>query len=222
MIARTLAAAALATLALARAVPAQDGPAKPVARTPPTALEAGIVEELNQVRTDPAGYAAYLEVLLPQFDGTLRRTPEGFLQSREGAAAVREAIGALRGTAPMAPLQPSPGLSAAARDLVRDQASTGGMGHDGSDGSTPSERISRYGRWGGALSENVSYSAFATVGPRDVVVQLLVDDGVPGRGHRRNILDPTMRLVGVACGRHARFAMVCAMDHVREYQEGPP
>lgn len=220
--ARTLAAVVLATLALACAAAAQDGPPKPAPSTPLTALEAGIVEELNRVRSDPAGYAAHLEALLPQFDGTLRRTADGLLQSREGAAAVREAIGALLGTAPMAPLQRSPGLSAAARDLARDQASSGGMGHDGSDGSTPADRANRYGRWGGALSENVSYSAFATVSPRDVVVQLLVDDGVPGRGHRRNILEPTMRRVGVACDRHARFAAVCVMDHAREYQEGPP
>lgn len=222
MMVRTLAAVVLATLALAGAAQAQDGPPKPAARPPLAALEAGIVEELNRARTEPAGYAEHLEALLPQFDGTLRRTPEGLLQSREGAAAVREAIATLRGTTPMAPLQRSPGLSAAARDLARDQASSGSMGHEGSDGSTPADRVNRHGRWGGALSENVSYSAFASVGPRDVVVQLLVDDGVPGRGHRRNILDPTMRQIGVGCGPHARFAVVCVMDHAREYQEGPP
>lgn len=187
--------------------------------TAQTTLEAAIVEEINRVRTDPSGYAALLEALLPEFEGTLRRTPNGLLQSFEGPASVREAVATLRATAPMPPLRLSAGLSAAARDLARDQSSTGGVGHEGSDGSNPETRISRYGRWGGALSENVSYSAFATATARDVVIQLLVDDGVPGRGHRRNILDPTMRLIGVACDRHARFAVVCVMDHVREFME---
>lgn len=187
---------------------------------PPSALEAGIVEELNRVRTDPAAYAVHLEALLPAFDGKDLRTPHGLLETREGAAAVREAIRALRATEPIGPLRRSSGMSAGAKDLARDQGITGATGHDGSDGSTASDRVNRYGRWDGRLSENVSYSAYATVTARDVVVQLLVDDGVRNRGHRVNILDPAMQVVGVACGAHPRYAVVCVMDHARAYREG--
>jgi uncharacterized protein YkwD len=122
----------------------------------------------------------------------------------------------------MPPLSLSAGLSAAARDLVRDQAESGGLGHRGSDGSSPADRVGRYGQWGGALSENVSYNAYPNTDAREVVTQLLVDDGVPGRGHRRNILDPTMRRVGVSCGRHPTFPLVCVMDHARDYEEAQP
>jgi uncharacterized protein YkwD len=185
----------------------------------PTALETGIVEELNRVRTDPAGYAAFLEALLPQFDGKVWRSPQGLLETEEGARAVREAIAALRRTAPMSPLERSPGLGAAAHDLVRDQGTSGDMGHEGSDGSTPGDRVSRHGRWDGGISENISYSGYATVGGRDVVIQLLVDDGVRSRGHRHNILDPDMRFVGVACGPHPHAAVMCVMDHAQQYDE---
>jgi uncharacterized protein YkwD len=188
----------------------------------PTALEAGIVEELNRLRADPAGYAAHLEALLPLFDGRVLRTSHGLLETEEGARAVREAIRALRGTAPMGRLTRSPGMSAGARDLARDQGASGATGHTGSDGSSASDRVNRYGRWDGTLSENVSYSGYGTVSARDVVIQLLVDDAVPNRGHRKNMLDPAMRVVGVACGPHGRFALVCVMDHAREFAEAVP
>jgi uncharacterized protein YkwD len=195
------------------------GPVR-VQERPHATLEAAIVEELNRVRTDPVGYAAHLEALLPQFDGKVWRSAHGLLETEEGPAAVREAMRVLRATAPMGSLRQSPGLSAAARDLVRDHGASGAMGHTGGDGSSPADRAGRHGRWGGGLSENVSYSGYATVGARDVVIQLLVDDGVRSRGHRANVLDPAMRLVGVACGPHPRFALMCVMDHAEEYEEG--
>jgi len=187
----------------------------------PTPLEAGIVEELNRVRTDPAGYAAHLEALLPAFDGKVLRTPHGLLETSEGAAAVRETIRVLRATTPMARLSRSPGLAAGARDLARDQRTSGATGHVGKDGSSPSDRVTRYGQWDGQLTENVAYGAFEGVTAREVVIQLLVDDGVPDRGHRVNVLDPLVRLVGVACGPHRRYAVVCVMDHAQRYEERP-
>jgi len=198
-------------LAMPALLPAQDRP---------SALETAIVEELNRVRTDPAGYAQYLEELLPEFDGKVLRTPYGLLVTNEGPRAVRDAIRELRNTDPVGPLVRSPGMSAAARDLARDQGETGATGHAGRDGSDASDRVNRYGRWDGRLSENVSYSAYAEVTARDVVISLLVDDGVRTRGHRANILDPGVRVVGVACGPHPRYAVVCVMDHARAYEEG--
>jgi len=187
----------------------------------PSRLESGIVEELNRVRSDPARYAAHLEALLPSFEGNVLRTPHGLLETDEGAAAVREAVRALRATRPIARLEWAPGLAAGARDLARDQRASGATGHVGKDGSTPSDRVGRYGRWDGQLTENVAYGAYEAVTAREIVMQLLVDDGVPDRGHRVNVLDPVVRLVGVACEPHRRFAVVCVIDHAQRYEERP-
>jgi uncharacterized protein YkwD len=84
------------------------------------------------------------------------------------------------------------------------------VGHTASDGSTPATRITRRGEWNVSYSENVDYGSFTT--GRDVVIDLLIDDGVPDRGHRRNIFDPSARVVGVACGRHRRFGSLCVAD----------
>ncbi len=206
--------------AAAPLVEAQDSTAK--ARRPAGALlsplETAVLEELNRVRSDPAGYAALLEAILPEFEGTVRRRPgtSVLLRTREGAAAVQEAIEALRQTAPMAVLRVSRGLTAAARDLAHDQEASGTVGHDGSDGSDPLVRANRHGTVEMGMSENVSYGMSDA---RDVLLQLLVDDGVASRGHRRNILDARMRLVGVGCAAHPRFRTVCVMNHAVGYEE---
>ena len=169
-----------------------------------------VVEEVNLARTNPSEYARYIERLLQYFDGRILRIPgEIGLRTEEGAAAVREAVAYLRRADPLPPLEHVPALTAAARDHVRDQGPRGAFGHEGSDGSTTSDRISRYARWRQAINENIDYGAKTA---RDVVISLIVDDGVSSRGHRRNIFDIDARYVGVACGPHTVYDVMCVMD----------
>ncbi len=174
-------------------------------------IEREVLVELNAVRTNPAGYAKHLSEMLPMFDGMLLRRPGRIaVRTQEGAAAVREAIDALRRQTPLAPLAGSSAIANAARDLANDQRRTGNIGHTASDGSTPGTRLDRYGSWMGSYGENVDYGSFAS--GRDVVIDLLVDDGVRDRGHRRNIFDASARVAGVACGAHPRYGSVCVID----------
>lgn len=46
---------------------------------------------------------------------------------------------------------------------------------------------------------------------RDVIESLLVDDGVPGRGHRHNIYQASAKLVGIACGPHPQYEAMCVI-----------
>lgn len=183
-----------------------------------TRLETDVLRETNRARQDPRGYADLLEQQLRHFDGTLLRIPgETPIRTREGARAVREAIRVLRGLKPIAPLVHAPGLSRAAREHVRDQGRRGATGHTGSDGSSAADRVSRQGRWDVSLGENIAY------GPRtgrDVVIGLIVDDGVPDRGHRLTIFDPTLRVAGAACGEHRTYGMMCVMEYAGAFSEG--
>ena len=146
--------------------------------------------ETNLVRRDPAAYAKHLEAMLPRFEGRMLERPgRPTLRTEEGAAAVREAIAALRVRQPMQPLRWSKGLAGATADHVKDQGPIGGLEHRGTDGSSPARRAERRGRWVTAMAENI---AFGDNQARQVVIQLLVDDGVPDRGHRDNILDGPM------------------------------
>jgi uncharacterized protein YkwD len=176
-----------------------------------------IHDETNAVRRNPAAYAVHLERMLPRFDQTvLERPGRAYLRTDEGAAAVREAIASLKARRPAAPLRWSRGLTAAARDHVRDQGPIGGLEHRGTDNSDPARRASRYGRWIQGVAENIAYGENPA---REVVIQLLVDDGVPDRGHRDNLLDPDWRAAGVACGPHRRYRQICVMDYAVRYAE---
>jgi len=170
--------------------------------------EAAVIKEINLLRTQPQQYVAFLETVRAQYKDRLWNRPGGAFLTKEGVAAVDEAIQALKATAPMGPLEPMLGLTLAARDHTKDQGPSGRVGHDGSDGSQPQDRINRYGG-GMRTGENISYGFSAA---RDIVVQLLVDDGWPGRGHRVNLLQPAYEQVGVSIGSHREYGVMCVMD----------
>jgi len=174
------------------------------------ALERGVFDELNRVRADPEDYAAGLDREIQFYQGNLFRRPgdESALQTREGVAAVREAIRVLRQTKPMTTLRPSLGMTLGARDHVKDQASRGLMNHKGTDGSMAWDRVSRYGDWKSKISENMT---FGPATPHDVVAALLIDDGIADRGHRKNVLDPDVKMVGISCGPHKALRVMCDM-----------
>ena len=173
--------------------------------------------ETNLARRDPAAYASHLEGMLGRFEGTLLGRPgRPHLRTQEGAAAVHEAIDALRARRPVAPLRWSKGLAGAAADHVGDQGPVGGLEHVGTDGSDPSRRALRRGRWVTGVAENIAYGENPA---RQVVIQLLIDDGVPDRAHRDNLLDPRWGAEGVACGPHRVYRQICVMNYAVEYVE---
>jgi uncharacterized protein YkwD len=226
LVQRAVKRAATAAAPLAAAcVSVPAGPARvPTLPLPPTAacctaLERGVLDELNRARTDPERFAAELEARLPHFRGYIYRPPgaEVGVRTVEGAAAVREAMRVLRATRPLPPLRLSRGLSAGAADHVRDHGPRGAMGHTGRDGSTPASRASRYGRWFGIVSENIQYGRAA--GAREVIADLVIDDGVAERGHRRNALDRNIRVAGVSCGPHMTYGQMCVIVHAADYAE---
>jgi uncharacterized protein YkwD len=174
-------------------------------------LEAEVITELNAARAHPSAYASNLEELIPSFHDKLLDRP-GWpmaIRTQEGASAVRDGINALQSQPAVGAVMGVPALSDAARDLATLQRD-GALGHTGPDKSTPGSRISAHGTWGRTYNENIAYGRFPT--GRDVVVDLIVDDGVPDRGHRTNIFNPNVHFVGVGCGPHRVYGMVCVID----------
>lgn len=180
-------------------------------------LEREIVAEHNRARSDPSGYAAHLGELKRYFDGKLLKRPgEIAVITDEGVLAVNEAIRVLERTQPVERVKVSRGLSRAARDHVNDQGPRGRLGHSGSDGSEPWDRAGRYGDWRQVVAENITYG---TDTGRKVVLQLIIDDGVRDRGHRDNVFNPVYRVIGVACGEHAKFRIMCTIVYAGGFDE---
>lgn len=182
-------------------------------------LEREVFEETNLLRTQPKVYAGVLQKRLAYFKGKQYRTPEMdyILMTNEGKKAVKEAIRACKKQKPLPALELSPGMSRGARDHVKDTGHSGLLGHSGSDGSNPFDRINRYGKWQHTAGENISYGIGDS--GREVVIQLLVDDGVSHRGHRKNLFASDFHVTGVACGPHKKYGAMCVITYAGGYVE---
>jgi uncharacterized protein YkwD len=182
-----------------------------------TEKERSIIIELNMVRTDPIEYAhRFMVPLRSSFHNKLLQFPgEIAISTNEGVSALDECIKKLENSRPLSPLSPKKGLTLAARDHVSDQGKSGATGHTGSDGSTTESRLKRYGRWDLSAGENIDYG---NDDARRIVASLLIDDGVPSRGHRSNILDRSFKVVGVAVGPHHVYGHMCVMDFAGSYR----
>jgi len=175
----------------------------------PAPVEGAVLAELNRARADPSGFAQSLRDWRGLYHGTLIVRPGSSVAYRttEGVAPVDEAIAFVERRAQGSRLTPAPVLTAAAADHQTEQRATGDVGHDGTDGSTPADRVRRRGgdRW---VGEVIAYGADD---PGDIVRQLVVDDGVGDRGHRKLLFDPSLRYAGVSCGAHPVYRYMCVI-----------
>lgn len=183
-----------------------------------TPFEKNYFDEINLARTKPQQYADFLQQRLDNFVSETHFNEDGrsFI-SKEGKKAVIEAIEFLRSSTPLPPLKLSQGLTNAGRDHVKDLGEKGKTGHYSSNGDDPRKRIEKYGSWGKAFAENISYSP---MDPRGHVVSLIVDDGVPSRGHRKNIFNKDLKIAGAGCGSHLVYLQMCVMDFTGHFEEG--
>ena len=182
-------APALAGLLLALAPAVQ---AAPTAAARAARLDDDVLDELNFARARPAEYAR-----------ELRRD----LHRSDDPAAVEDAIRFLERQTSLPPLESDRRVAAAARQYAQAQGGRGDVGHGSAGGL--GQRLRNQGVWAGLSAENISYG-FEDA--RDVVRQLIIDSGVPGRGHRRNIFATGYQLAGVACGPHRAYGFMCVID----------
>ncbi len=175
-----------------------------------------VLFELNHVRQNPQDYIQYLEAVKKKYKGMFVQKDGILFKTQEGIQAVTEAIKFLQAAKPLPPLLLSNGLSRAALDHVIQQGMVGQTGHTGNDGLTPDKRIQKYGSWLYTMGENISYGSKT---PRKVVLDLIIDDGVPNRGHRANIFNQDFKLTGIAYGPHTRYDTICVITFAGGFVE---
>ncbi|MDR3580884.1 MAG: CAP domain-containing protein [Oryzomonas sp.] len=177
-------------------------------------LAGQVLAEINLARTSPRAYVGFLREFRSMFRGKYFVLPgsDTHMQTNEGVKAVDEAIKVLSRQKPLPPLAWSDGLAAAAAELAKEQGESGTTGHGGGI----RERIDRHGKWNRQIGENIGYGPTEA---RNMVMQLIVDDGVPDRGHRKNTFSPVYRTAGVACGPHPGFGSMCVIDFADQFNE---
>lgn len=109
---------------------------------------------------------------------------------------------ALSAMAPLDKLCQSAGFHA------NDMGVKGTTGHNSSDGTKCFDRIHKY-HHGGFMAENCSYGYSDAL---NIVMQLLIDDGIASKGHRTNILSPNYKRIGISIKPHKGYRYNCVMD----------
>ncbi|MBD2194621.1 MULTISPECIES: CAP domain-containing protein [Calothrix] len=98
-----------------------------------------------------------------------------------------------RSAAGLTPLTLNSQLTTAAQAHSQDMADHNFMGHNGSDGSSPFDRIKREGYYFSTAAENVAAGQST---PEDAMSSWM-NETPPNDGHRQNILNPNYREIGI-------------------------
>ncbi len=59
------------------------------------------------------------------------------------------------------------------------------------------------------IGENLAYGYRSAP---DILIQLLIDEGIPDLGHRKNLLNPNFNSIGVAIENHKNYRFNCVMS----------
>ena len=171
-----------------------------------------VIAEINRCRTNPANYAeTALKRHLDRFlnDNIYRDTNGDRIQTMEGRQRVLAAINELKNMQPVEPLVYDEDLTKAARFHCYDIGPTDILSHNSSDGTSMGDRLRRFVKSPRALGENIDYGNSTA---EDIIVSLVIDDGVPSRGHLKNNMNPTYRHAGAAIGKHKQYGFMCTID----------
>lgn len=103
------------------------------------------------------------------------------------------------------PLIPEEDLFKVAEGHALTSGKKGTTGHQGMDKRFAHLKGNPYMAW----AENCAYGYDAAI---EMVIILLIDDGIPSLGHRKNILHPDYNSVGVAIRPHIEYGTNCVMD----------
>lgn len=180
-------------------------------------IEKNVVYETNKARSNPGKYAElYIEPLIKTYKGKTYKQGNITVLTKEGASALRECVRVMKKADPLPILYPEKGLSIAAARHAESQGKTNQWGHKGTDGSTAIERIKNEGTFRYA-GENISYGCASA---REILLQLLIDDGVKTRGHRINIMDANFTSLGVGYSpEHQVYGCECVIDYAGDWKD---
>jgi len=131
-----------------------------------TSREQQMIDEINNLRTNPGRYCIYVEEYLQKHDA-----------DEEVKQAAKELVGVLKKLKPLNPLTINP--------IMYNDAKQYGL-------LMSKKNIFEHSSLPYAENLSLGYKDI-----RDAIVDLLIDEGVPGRGHRNNLLSEKIKHVAV-------------------------
>ena len=123
----------------------------------------------------------------------------------ENTGYIRSVRRDLKKTTDLTPLLPEKDLTAVAQGHAQRSGEKGSTGHQ--DFKKRFEPL--MGNPYNHVGENCSYGYAKAI---DIVISLLIDEGISSLGHRNNILSPDFNAIGVAIRPHKTYKTNCVMD----------
>lgn len=90
------------------------------------------------------------------------------------------------------------------------------MQHEDSTGASFGARVGTFFTPYKSIGENLQFGptgGFSLNAGKGIILQLLIDDGVPDRGHRANILSTSWTKAGVATSTHKVYTFMTTIDY---------
>ncbi len=141
--------------------------------------ELQMLDEINLMRANPAAYAQYIDEYVQY-----QKDNNGFPVDPANIAELKQQ---LRSSPPLSQLKPTQCIYTAARKHGEDLRQMGRNDHVGSDGKWPWDRVLRECPNMTDGNENLVGGPSSV---RTAVVVLLIDEGIPNRGHRVTLMRP--------------------------------
>ena len=177
-------------------------------------LEKEIFKIHNQLRKNPESFIDKLKESLKHFREKIYHKPgEDPIQTYEGPDAIKDAIEFLQSQKPVRELKYDKNISLACKDHVYDIGVKGLTTHEGSDGKNISDRIEKYCEWEGAAAENLD---FGFKKAENIILNLLIDDGVKERNQRMNLFNPDFKYIGIGAGSHRDYGICVVIGYAMD------
>lgn len=144
---------------------------------------------INKIKTNPKLFAQQYLVHLCEISDSYKEICNKLFQYPKGKL-----------------IKPSKSLYLAARDHSKDIGENGTTGHKSSNGADVKTRISLYAINPTYFGENCSYGFKDSL---EIILNLLVDEGLQGRPNRSNILNENFSHVGISIQPHSSYKVSC-------------
>ena len=169
-----------------------------------------VISESNRIRTNPKAYIPILEEYLQNFDGNLLKFPgkNELLETEEGPRAYKEAIEFLKNQKPINIIEFDEEASKVAEEYAKFLSNS--KEEQIEDETQIEQRVEKYIDYDYAISESIDFGGSSGV---EVIVNLLVDDGVKDRIHRENLFSNKFEYYGVAVFEHKEYDFCTVIDY---------
>lgn len=154
-----------------------------------SADEMAMIDEINLIRSNPKAYVKHIEAHIQKMEN------DDLNDFTSEINTAKELIAELNNTPTLSTLKPHNGLYQVGKNHGSDLKSRGTIDHAGSDGSWPWDRVQN----NTALNDGSENLVGGGDSVRESVIMLLIDDGIPNRGHRKALLNPKWNYV--ACNK---------------------